>query len=113
MPIMHLDNSILESYTELIIKKDIKILRGYPSALYSFSKYLEKENTVVPLTTIITTAEMLLDHQRELIEKVFQCKIYDNYGSADGQGNANECKYHNGLHSSSETAILEIVDSQG
>lgn len=104
------DNIILEKYFSVLIKKRIKFLRGYPSSLYIFAEFLKNKGINYRLKAIFTTAEVLLNYQRELIEEVFQCKVFDQYGCADASGHASECDHHNGHHISFEPSILEIVD---
>ena len=100
---------VMFHYTRQIIKKKIFILRGYPSALFTFANYLEKENISIPLKCIITTAEVLYPGQRKLFERIFKCKTFDTYGCTDGNGNASECEVHADLHISFENGIMEIV----
>jgi phenylacetate-CoA ligase len=56
---------------------------------------------------------MLLPHQRELIEEVFKCRIFNSYGCGDGGGSALECSEHNGLHIPIQRTIMEFVDDKG
>lgn len=91
-------DEIMEKYYRTIIAQKVRFLRGYPSAIYTFAKFLEREQKILPLTSVFTTAEMLLSHQRELIEQSFACRAFDTYGCGDGMGGANECEAHSGLH---------------
>ncbi|MFC1963383.1 phenylacetate--CoA ligase family protein [Chloroflexota bacterium] len=98
-------------YARRIAAYKPKYLRGYPSALSVLAAYLQKEgmNTITP-EAIFTTAEMLLPQHREMIEKQFGCRVFDNYGCYDGGPQAMECSQHSGYHISVEKAILEFVD---
>jgi phenylacetate-CoA ligase len=60
------------------------------------------------LKAVITTAEMLLPHYRQGIEKNLNCEVYDNLGSNDGGYEAYECKFHQGLHYNDLQSILEV-----
>ena len=113
MPISHLDDNIMKEYYEEIRKQRIKFLRGYPSSIYTFAKYLSKNGLSIPMRAVFTTAEALFDYQRDLIGQVFGCKVFDTYGCGDGMGQASECEEHDGMHICSEVSIMEIVDSQG
>lgn len=113
MPISHMDDSIMEKYYQELKKRKVRFLRGYPTAVYSFAEYLDKHRKVLPLVSIFTTAEMLLDYHRAVIERVFQCKVFDMYGCGDGMGHACECEKHEGLHINHEASIMQIVDKQG
>jgi len=59
-------------------------IRTYPSCLYVFAKFLEDNGlTGIRPRVIVTSAETLFDHQRALFEKVFDCPVRDQYGSAE------------------------------
>ncbi len=86
-----------------------KILRGYPSSLYLFTRYLNQfsiQDTGVG--SVLTISEQVYPHQREAIERAFGCEVYDNYGCPDGGVLACECEEHE-YHINSENAIVEIV----
>ena len=65
------------------------------------------------MQAVFTTAEMLLPHQRKIMEEAFQCKLFDTYGCGDGMGHATECEVHGELHVCEECSILQIVDENG
>jgi phenylacetate-CoA ligase len=113
LPITIMTDEIMESYRKKIIRQRIRFLRGYPSAIYTFAQYLSSSGKSLPMQSVFTTAEMLLEHQRLLLEKVFCCKVFDTYGCGDGMGGANECEVHNGLHINIETSFLQIVRPDG
>lgn len=95
-------------------KRKPDFLRGYPSSIYFFAKFIQDNNLKLNFQpkAIFTTAEKLFDKQRVLIEEIFKAKIFDNYGLNDGGISAFECKEHCGFHVSTERAILEIVDNK-
>jgi phenylacetate-CoA ligase len=91
-----------------------KFLRGYPSALSILARFIEKEgkHTLRP-QAILTGAETVFEHQRELFKRVFGCETYSQYCSFEIHPIAVECPTHSGHHISAENVILEIVDEQG
>jgi phenylacetate-CoA ligase len=113
MQITHMDSTIMDEYYSEIKKQKIRFLRGYPSAIYSFAEYLSEKQKQLPLEAVITTAEMLYPHQRDLMKKVFACDVFDTYGCRDGMGMAVECEKHNGMHICPELSIMHIVDESG
>lgn len=56
---------------------------------------------------------MLNPKQRELIERILSCKVYDGYGLNDGAITAFECQEHNGYHIDMERGFLEVVNERG
>lgn len=98
--------------------KDIKawkprILRGYPSAIFEFAKFIEKNGLELYFDTVFTTAEMLSLQNRQYIERVFKATVFDCYGLNDGGITAFECTKHNGYHIDMERGYLEVVDEYG
>jgi len=108
---VHMDEERMASYARKITSYKPKFLRGYPSAIYVFANYLKKAgiNTIRP-EAVFTTAEMLLPQHREVIERQFECRVFDHYGSYDGGLQAMECSEHSGYHISVERTIMEFVD---
>jgi phenylacetate-CoA ligase len=90
------------------------LIEGYASALFLFAKFLKHYQLRIhrPLG-IVSTAETLYPHQREMIESVFRSRIFNRYGSREVPAIAQDCDLHEGLHIFSEHVILEILDDSG
>ncbi|WP_339800932.1 hypothetical protein [uncultured Marinobacter sp.] len=60
-------------------------LIGYPSALSDLATHYKKAGTTPGFEpkAIVTNSETLLEWQRERIEKVFSCPVFDYYGTAE------------------------------
>lgn len=101
---------------EIFLKNMIKfkpfILRGYPSVLFQYSNYIEKnQKKLIDLSSIITSGEVLHEFQRKKMEDIFNCHILDSYGCREVSQIAMECKQHNGMHIIMENQIVEILNS--
>ncbi|MCB2189955.1 MAG: hypothetical protein KQI62_00225 [Deltaproteobacteria bacterium] len=66
-----------------------------------------------PLVSVLTGAERLLPHQREIIEQGLGCPAFETYGSREFMLMASECPAHQGLHVSAENVILEVNAPRG
>jgi phenylacetate-CoA ligase len=87
---------------------------GYASALHLFAKFLiERPYLRIRPHAVKSTAEVLTDNERPVIEKAFQCPIYNFYGSREVNNLAAECPAHMGLHINALTRFIEIVDEMG
>lgn len=113
VPITHMTDDSMLGLFQMITERKIHYMRGYPSAIYTFAKYLKEQELFLPLKAIFTTAEMLHPYHRELFREIFQCEVFDQYGCADGSPHALDCEKHNGLHISPLTSILQVVDKHG
>lgn len=101
----------MRQYATILASSKTRFLRGYASSIYFFARWLEENDVSVPaLDAVFTTAEKLFPHARMTIERVFGCRVYDNYGLNDGGISAFECSEHAGLHIDSERGLMEIVD---
>lgn len=98
-------------YLEKMVKFEPQVLTSYPSSLYEFSKFIENSGiNPPPLKSIITSGETLYNFQREKIESVFSCSIYNRYGCREFGPIAHECDEHNGLHMNLEHLYIEFLD---
>lgn len=87
---------------------------GYVSMIRQFADYIDKEgkNGVLKPNAIITTAEALTKVDRQQIESVFECKVFNEYGCGELGTIAHECE-HGKLHISAENMIVEILGDDG
>ena len=83
------------------------IILGYASTIGRFAQYIENKGaSVEPLKGVFSTAEKLYLPQRELIERVFGCRVYDCYGSSEVQNIAAECSQGR-MHVNADFVVLE------
>jgi phenylacetate-CoA ligase len=88
-----------------------KVILAYAHSAYFFASFLERRSLrrISPFA-VITTAEMLYPHQREKIERVFGCRVFDRYGSRETSVIASECDSHAGLHVNAECLLVETME---
>ena len=82
---------------------------AYPSSLYQFARFIF-ENGLKPrwgLKGIISSAEMLHPHYRDLAETVFSTKVYNRYGGREVGLIAMECS-EGRMHINCRDLYLEI-----
>lgn len=91
-------------------KHNPKFFLAYANSMALFAKFVRDNNiTGIHPIAIITSAEVLTPENRELIETVFGCKIYNRYGCREFSVIASECSYHTGMHINAENLYLEFV----
>jgi len=105
-----LKESDLADYYKIINRVKPRYFYGYVSVLEEFAEFLirNKLKLKFSLACVITTSELLTDLHRELFEKAFGCRIYNEYGSSELGTIAHECE-HGSLHVSAERMIVETV----
>lgn len=86
------------------------IIVAYAGSLEVYARFLESAgvNPAYPLTSSISSAEMLTPAGREVVERVFGKPVFDRYGNREFGAIAAECAEHNGLHVNEADCILEI-----
>lgn len=108
------DDAAMQAHYDAYMAYKPKALRGYGSSLVIFARYIAKKSLpVLPMTCILTTGEILMPEYRKILQDVFNCPVYDEYGAGDGGINAHECLLRDGLHISEETCVIEITDKDG
>jgi len=105
---------IMKNYIETINKTGTKFILAYVNNIYELAHFAEEHNLKTrPLKSIMTSAEVLFPYMREAIERVFQCQVFNRYGSREVGDIASECTDHKGLHVSSYTHYVEILKEDG
>ena len=109
-----LSHPIMKKFIKIFNSSKPSVILAYVNAIYELSNFAKNENIKVShQKSVISTSGVLYPFLRKEIEMIFGCEVYDQYGSREVSCIASECEYHNGLHISEETIILEIVDENG
>jgi len=91
-----------------------KVILSHATPLVTLAKYMnDMELSAGHITAILTSAEMLLPTERELIEDAFNTKVYDYYGNRETNLIAAQCQERGGYHVSAENGVIEVVDGDG
>jgi len=91
------------------------LVEGRPSMLWQLARELESEGgTAIRPRLVVSYAEVLYPHVRELLERVFACRVVDYYNCEEAGNLAWECPNHPGrMHPNPATVCLEVVDADG
>lgn len=90
------------------------ILDGYSSSLTILAKEVDKRGlkTINP-RFIISGAELLDNQMRQIIEKVFEVSVYDQYSIVEVERISSQCPIEKGYHIDADSVIIQFVDSNG
>ena len=84
-----------------------RVILGYASTIARFAAFLDtQKQSIGRIKGVFTTAEKLYTPQRQVLERVFQCKVFDCYGSSEVQNIAAECPKGN-MHINADFVVLE------
>jgi len=100
----------MAAFAEQVQRQHPRILFGYASSLLWFAQFARKQpNLTIKFDGVISSAEVLPEAARLVIEETFNCKVFNRYGTKELGGIACECEVQNGLHVSAENNLVEIL----
>jgi phenylacetate-CoA ligase len=115
LPAFEMSDSRLDDFLDRIRRRRPKMLFGYPSAISRIARHAEERGRHMDdlgVKVVFCTSERLYDEQRQIIERVFCCRVANGYGGRDAGFIAHECP-HGGMHLTAEDIIVEIVGGDG
>jgi len=115
LPAFEMSSQNLDDFVAEIRGIRPMMLFGYPSALAHIAAHAETNGIRMDdlgIRVAFVTSEKLYDHQRNIIGRVFGCRVANGYGGRDAGFIAHECP-SGGMHLTAEDIIVEIVDDAG
>ena len=83
-------------------------IMGFPSSLYLLARCtLEQDVPPLRFEVAITSGELLMPEQREVIERAFGCRVSDQYGCSENCVFAAQCP-EGSMHVSPDFGVLEV-----
>lgn len=87
-------------------------LYGFTTPLRQLASLIDRDGGEIPRTRMIfTTAEGVDRSTRDLLQRRVGDDVFELYGTTEMGPIAWECRGHEGLHVSEDTAVTELVDS--
>lgn len=106
------DEAMLSFARKLTTYKPKGIL-AYAGSLAEFAAFVRSSGIAgIHPDSIITSAEMLYDSDRQLIEETFGCRVYNRYGCREVSVVASECS-EGSLHISADCLYVEFLRDDG
>lgn len=113
-PTSPLNDEVMESYRKTMNRFKPRVIYAYPTPLSLFCEYLQSSN--LPYwrpKTAISTAESLHPHQRERIERVLECPVFERYATREFGTIAADCERQQGMHLNPAAAYVEQIPVKG
>ena len=87
------------------------LIDGYAESFNFLARYLEVHKGALPFKpkAVMSSAQIMPKHIRELIEERFDCKVFDKYGSREFSGIAYEDQSNTGHLVQMESYIVELL----
>jgi phenylacetate-CoA ligase len=106
----HVTEEKLFDFHRELLRFRPQAIQAYARSLLLFARFLAAHKLPVPqVPALVTSAEMLEPDERDFIEGVFGCRLFDRYGCREVSVIASECEAHEGLHVMAEGLYVEIV----
>ena len=106
----HLTEENLGYYVQSLNNFKPKAIDGFFTSICDVASFIERNNIRLSFTplAIFPTSETLTVEGRNLLERVFKCKVYDQYASSEGAPFITECP-NQVLHVESNTGVFEVM----
>ncbi|MGB8331077.1 MAG: hypothetical protein WCE62_13220 [Polyangiales bacterium] len=115
LPAFDFSKENLDKFVSQIRALRPRMLFGYPSSLALIAQHAE-DNRIrmddLGIRVAFVTSEMLYDHQRSKIARIFGCRVANGYGGRDAGFIAHECP-EGGMHIAAEDIIVETINDSG
>lgn len=115
LPAFQMSEAKLDEFIATITRTRPRMLFGYPSSISLLARHAEKRGqsmSSLGINVAFVTSERLYEEQRDVISRVFGCRVANGYGGRDAGFIAHECPA-GGMHLTAEDIIVEIVDRDG
>lgn len=108
----NLSQENMKYYIESLNKFKPQSMDGFFMAMCDIARYIELNNVQINFTPIalFPTCETITDSGRELLERVFKCKVYNQYASSEGAPFITECSCGR-LHMNMDSGYIENVSA--
>lgn len=107
----HLLQKNAKIFIEKIKEFNPQIIYAYPSSIYLLAKHFSHAGERFDLKAIFTSSEKLEDKHKELVEKTFNCEIYDWYGQAERVAAVAQCEKGT-YHIVEDYSIVETIPTE-
>jgi len=110
----NMNDEIMASIVRKINAQRSVYIEAYAQSAYELARYINQNSIPIHNVRAVTTSvSTLFDFMRREIEKAFNCRLYNRYGSREASVIAFEREDKAGLWVSAYQYIVEVVDSRG
>ncbi len=101
----------ISDYVERLNRFKPRFLWVYPSTATQFARELNRQNKRLdfPLDAVICASEKVYPAQRELLHKVFGCRVFSYYGLTEYCVCGAECEYSSDIHIYPQYGFTEFI----
>lgn len=113
LPCWDMSEGTMHRYAQALQRFRPDVIEAYVTPMHHFARFVQTAayEGIRP-KGIICSAELLFPHQRELIESVFRCKVFNRYGGREMGDVAHECPA-GAMHLNMENIYTEFEGVDG
>jgi len=109
----HLRPDTAQFYVDALRKHNIQWMTGYAVSYYLLAQLILDQKIQAPkIRAIVTTSEKLTRGMRDVMERAFQTRVFEEYSTVESSLFASECQLGR-LHLSPDVAVVEILRPDG
>lgn len=109
----HITPSSVSNYCDGMVSNKVKYIAGHAMSNFMLASMMEKNGIIPPqMKAIITSSEKLTDDMREVISRVYRCKVYDSYSGCEACGLISETN-RGDLVVSPDVGVMEFIKDDG
>jgi phenylacetate-CoA ligase len=101
-------SATLNQACEQIRRLAPRLLIAYASSAELLAHHVRQTGQRLRIPSIVSSAETLATHQRELLKETFDAQVHNCYGCREVGAIAQECEASQGLHVNVETQVVEF-----
>jgi phenylacetate-CoA ligase len=110
--VFQMDETMLDSFAEYLVRWKPRFLRGYPSSLLLVAQHAIRRGYKLPgLRGAFTASEVVADELRTTLRDALDIEVFDHYGQAEITCMFHECDAHRGMHVLWEYGFVELLPS--
>jgi phenylacetate-CoA ligase len=110
IPAFEITDTNIDDFIGVIEKTNPVLIDGYAESLNFLAGYLKTRKLRASPKAVMSSAQILPEQSRQVIEENLGSRVFDKYGSREFSGIAYECKDSPGLHHvMDESYVLEIL----
>jgi phenylacetate-CoA ligase len=110
IPAFEMSDESIDAFVKKLTRYKPVFIDGYAESFNFLASYLKgAELKGLKPKAIMSSAQILPEQSRKVVEGAFGCKVFDKYGSREFSGIAYECEAHQGHHVVAESYIVEIL----
>ena len=109
-----LSNDLVSRFLTKLVRFKPALVSTYTNAMHLISREAEKQGVRIEgLRAIQTTSEPLPPAMRDRISSIFDCEVFDKYGSRESNIVSHESPSHEGMCIQAENVYIEFIGEDG